>query len=100
IVSITNEGMEGKISFRESLEKRVELLCASNEHIEETIRILREKISKSFLRNKEFLEENAANIFIISNGFKEIINPIVEEFGISPENVYANSFTFDEEGNI
>ncbi len=100
IVSITNLGMEGKISFRESLEKRVALLNASREDIEATIELMKEKISKSFQRNKEFLQSNSDSIYIISNGFKEIIDPIVADFGIAPENVFANSFEFDSEGKI
>lgn len=102
IVSITNDGMEGKISFRDSLEKRVDLLCAGagRDDINETIEVMRNKISNSFLRNKEFIKTNAENIYIVSNGFKEIINPIVAEFGIGPGNVFANTFIFDEDGNI
>src|SRR5690606_21654858 len=42
----------------------------------------------------------ADNNFIFSNGFKEFIVPIVKEYGIKEENVFANTFTFDESGNI
>ncbi len=100
IAQITDEGMEGKISFRESLEKRVELLKASKEDIKETIVNMAEKVSKSFIRNKEFLTSNSKNIYIISNGFKEIIEPIVAEYGIHKQNIFANSFLFDNEGVI
>ncbi|MEL7148253.1 MAG: phosphoglycerate dehydrogenase, partial [Bacteroidota bacterium] len=37
---------------------------------------------------------------ILSNGFRDFIVPIVEKFGILPENVYANEFIYDHEGNI
>lgn len=100
IVSITNKGMEGEISFRESLEKRLDLLTADRDHIEQTISELRDKISPSFQRNKKFFEDNAQNIYIISNGFKEIIDPIVADYGIAAANVYANTFLFDEDGKI
>src|SRR5690606_25400597 len=54
----------------------------------------------SFQRNKAFFKEHADNIFIISNGFREFIVPIVEEYGIKKENVFANSFKYDENGKI
>ena len=46
------------------------------------------------------MEKYADNILIVSNGFKEFITPIVTEYGIKKENIYANSFIFDEQGNI
>jgi D-3-phosphoglycerate dehydrogenase len=49
---------------------------------------------------RAFFKQNAHNIYIISNGFKEIIIPIVQEYGIKPEQVLANTFKFDHEGNI
>jgi D-3-phosphoglycerate dehydrogenase len=39
-------------------------------------------------------------IRIVSSGFKEFIVPIVSDFGIDEANVFANTFTFDEEGWI
>src|SRR5690606_10372001 len=37
---------------------------------------------------------------IVSGGFKEFIVPVVSPYHIKPENVYANTFVFDEQGNI
>ena len=57
-------------------------------------------MSDSFIRNKEFFITFSDQIRIVSSGFKEFIVPIVAEFGIDEENVYANTFIFDEEGRI
>lgn len=100
IKDITDGGMEGTVTFRESLEKRVALLEATKPQIGELVEVLRSKVSISFMRNKEFFIENAENIYIISNGFKDFITPIVGEFGISPDNVFANDFVYDENENI
>lgn len=100
ISEITKQGMDGKIPFNESLNMRFKLLKANKKHINELIEILKKKISPSFLRNKDFFTKFSKEVFIFSGGFKEYIIPIVEEFGILPENVYANSLKFDEEGNV
>ncbi len=100
IKDITDQGMEGSLTFRESLEQRVELLSANRSQISELVKALRNKVSKSFQRNREFLEENSDDIYIISNGFKDFIIPIVAEYGIKEENVFANEFIYDDEGNI
>lgn len=100
IKDITDKGMEGSLDFRESLEKRLEILEATKPQIVDLIVALKTKVSKSFQRNKEFFEENAADIIIISNGFKDFITPIVGEYGIKAENVYANEFIYDDSGKI
>lgn len=98
--NLTHLGMEGKISFRDSLVKRIALMNSNKLQIEELIKKLRSKISKSVHRNKSFFKNNGENIYIISGGFKEIIIPIVSKFFIPEENVFANTFEYDSNGNI
>jgi D-3-phosphoglycerate dehydrogenase len=100
IGDITNAGMTGAISFRESLERRVSLLEANRNHIPVLVNLLKSKVSESFKRNKEFFLTFADQIYIISNGFREFIEPVVVEFGIKPENILANEFRFDGKGKI
>jgi D-3-phosphoglycerate dehydrogenase len=100
IIDITDKGMDGTLTFRESLEQRVLILNATKSQISDLIDALKLKVSKSFERNKEFLQENAGNIYIISNGFKDFIIPIVADYGIQESNVFANEFVYDETGKI
>lgn len=100
IRSLTDKGMNGEMSFAEGLQQRIALLSANRSHIEDLVVYLRSQVSDSFLRNKEFLTENSANIYIVSSGFKEFIVPVATELGILEEHVFANEFRFDEEGNI
>ena len=100
IQKVTNLGIDGDISFTESLERRIRLLKAHRDHLPPLVEELREKVSKSFTANKEFFEKFSDDIYVISCGFKEFIDPIVDEFNIPSERVYANTFRFDDEGYI
>lgn len=100
VEELTERGMKGELDLRESLVERLRLLKAHQEHLEPLIENLREKVSISFIRNREFFSEYHENIYIISNGFKEFIVPIVEEYGVKPENVFANTFEYNEKGEI
>jgi len=100
IQEITNLGIDGDISFTESLERRIKLLNANRSDLEGLVAELRQKISKSIESNKEFFEEFADDIYVISCGFKEFIDPIVKEYNIPSDRVYANTFEFDEDGKI
>tara|TARA_Y100001980_G_C14556906_1_gene353162 strand:+ start:39849 stop:41741 length:1893 start_codon:yes stop_codon:yes gene_type:complete len=100
VKDITDLGMEGKLSFRESLEQRIETLQANKSHLPELVDKLSAQVSKSFIRNKEFIRKYSSNIYIVSNGFKDFIVPIVEPYGIDESRVFANEFEYDDDGNI
>ncbi len=100
IQKITNLGIDGDISFTESLERRIKLLNAHKDDLEPLVTELRQKISKSIESNKEFFEKFSDDIYVISCGFKEFIVPIVEEYNIPKDRVYANTFEFNEKGEI
>lgn len=100
IKEITNQGMDGSLSFRESLEQRIAILSPNKKQLSQLVLRLKEMVSESFKRNKEFFQTYADHIYIISNGFHVFIDPIVTEFGIKPENILANRFHFDEQGNV
>ncbi|MBI45232.1 MAG: hypothetical protein CMG66_03600 [Candidatus Marinimicrobia bacterium] len=100
INDITNKAMNGEIPFDIALKKRVTILKANKKHINKTITIIKDSISKSFYKNKDFFKKNAANCFIVSGGFKEIIFPIVKSFGFKDENVYGNEFIYKNNGEI
>lgn len=100
IVEITNQGMDGSIPLSQSLSSRINLLQANKKHIQQLVTQLKGKVSSSFKRNISFLQQNADKIIIISSGFKEYIVPVVTAYGILEKNVYANSFTYDANGDI
>ena len=100
IIDITNLGIDGEISFTESLERRIKLLEANKTDLDALVKALRKQVSKSIESNKTFFEEFADSIYVISCGFKEFIDPIVAEYNIPSERVYANTFEFSENGKI
>jgi D-3-phosphoglycerate dehydrogenase len=100
IQQITDEAMEGNIDFSDSLSSRIALLNASKDHFEPLIEEIRGDISSSFSRNRQFFINYSDQIYIISNGFREIIVPVVKDFGISERNVFANTFTYSRGGKI
>lgn len=100
IIDITNLGIDGEISFTESLERRIKLLKANQADLSGLVAALKKQVSKSIESNKEFFENFADDIYVISCGFKEFIDPIVKEYNIPSERVYANTFEFAEDGEI
>jgi D-3-phosphoglycerate dehydrogenase len=100
IKQMTERGMAGELSFHESLRQRIALLHAHRDHLPRLVEHLATKVSDSFQRNKEFISQYADQIYIVSSGFKEFIVPIVTAMGVREDHVFANTFTYDEDGTI
>ncbi|MCC5921568.1 MAG: phosphoglycerate dehydrogenase [Cyclobacteriaceae bacterium] len=100
IKDITDGGMDGSVSLDKSLKERIDILQAHRNHIPTLVANLKQKISTSFRRNKDFFKNHQDNIYILSNGFKDFIVPVVVDLGVKEANVFANEFVYDDQGNI
>ena len=96
ISEITNQAMSGEISFPVALEKRLKVLSLSKDDIRKATDDISNMVSDSFIKNKEFIASNSDSIWIVSGGFKEVITPIVREFGIAENHILANSFIYSK----
>jgi D-3-phosphoglycerate dehydrogenase len=100
IKSLTEAGMTGEIPFDVSLSKRMTLLDAHRNDVQIVTRHLTKKVTLSFKKNRSFLQNYTSQIVIISGGFKEMIIPIISEYGINENQVFANEFVYDANENI
>jgi D-3-phosphoglycerate dehydrogenase len=76
------------------------LLEATEDHLKQLITRLKKKVSASFSRNTAFFKKHADDVLIVSGGFKEFIIPVVSQYHIKKENIFANTFVTDSEGKI
>tara|TARA_B110000438_G_scaffold208599_1_gene200413 strand:+ start:1349 stop:2641 length:1293 start_codon:yes stop_codon:yes gene_type:complete len=96
ISSITEKAMNGEVHFMDALNQRIKILQATQSHLDILKTQLHKKLSPSFKNVENYIQENADNIYVVSGGFTELIFPVVKEFGISKEHIFANVFTFDD----
>lgn len=97
---LTNQGMDGLLSFDESLKKRLELMNVTRRDVEQFAEELKDTITDSALECEEWFAENADSIFVVSGGFLDYILPVTDELGIPRGHVYANKFVYDKSGKV
>lgn len=98
---ITQLSMNGKLSFKESLDKRLTLSVINKNMID----IITNKTLNEITDNMEnlikiILKNNNTEIFIVSGGFVEIIEPVADKLNIKLKNIYANKFIFNNDNVI
>ena len=97
---LTDMGMDGRISYEDSLRERLQLLRATRQQVVEAGRALIGKITPSVERARPFLERHRERIWIVSGGFEELIHPVADVLGLRPAAVRAQRFRWDAEGRI
>lgn len=100
IARITELGMEGKLPIDESLRRRLLLLDAGSADVDAVVALLKRRISASIRTNAAFFERNRERIYVVSNGFKDYIVPVVAELSIDAACVFANTFVYDADNRI
>lgn len=98
LVTITAQGMDGVIDYRESLQRRMEVLRPTRAHLNELVVRLRSHVTRSFASNTAFFTTRASHIYIISGGFHEYIDPILADFGLPSNHIFANTLQFAADG--
>lgn len=99
VEKITNLGMNGKISFQESLEKRIKIVNLRKSSLNFVIDLIKKNITDGFFDLISKLKKYG-EIFIVSGGFFDLIFPVSEILKIKKENIFANDFIFDNSENI
>ena len=97
---ITEKAMNGEIHFMDALNERINILNATQVHLDQLKKILHNSLSKSFKDFDNYIGNNINNIYIVSGGFTELIYPVVKKFGIKKSHIFANKFTFNKQGII
>ncbi len=100
IIKDTQQGMNGDTPFQQSLVNRLKLLSANKRHLPDLIHELQKKVSVSIAENLDFFQRFSHQVLIVSSGFKEFIIPVVNQYNIPDNQVYANTFLYDTHNNI
>jgi phosphoserine phosphatase len=98
VSKLTASAMGGTTLFQNALKARLDLIKPSIENLEN---IQKEHPLQFTPRLKELIEilhKKGKNIYLVSGGFRQMINPIALQLGISVSNIYANNLFFTEDG--
>ena len=98
LAELTDAAMAGRMDYRASLRARLELLRLPRTKMDEVAARLLTEITPSFQRNRAFLAAHAERIHVLTGGFREMLEPVIRELGLRPEQLHANALSFDAQG--
>ena len=94
VEKITNMAMSGKLTFADSLRFRFAQIKLKKSDIDDLKNEICNYITDGFISGIKQLKSEF-DIYIISGGFLEIIDPVAEKLDIAKENCFANNFIYE-----
>uniref|UniRef100_UPI0025C13B40 phosphoglycerate dehydrogenase n=1 Tax=Brevundimonas sp. UBA7534 TaxID=1946138 RepID=UPI0025C13B40 len=100
IAALTDQAMGGEIGFGEALRQRLALLPLTRDHVETLAAQAPDRLTASVRRNLGFFQNGAADVVILSGGFREVIAPVAQALGVPADRVLCNDLTYDDDGRV
>jgi phosphoserine phosphatase len=92
----TLKAMEGDTKFEDALAARLDIIKPSRASILKCLEDHPLQLSPGVDRLVEVLMENGTDVYLVSGGFRIMIEPVAKTLCISKTNIFANNIFFDE----
>ncbi|KAE8815307.1 Phosphoserine phosphatase, chloroplastic [Hordeum vulgare] len=94
----TTKAMTGTVPFEEALAARISLIKPSLSQVQDCLEKRPPRISPGIADLIKTLLANNTEVFLVSGGFRQMIEPVAFELGIPTENIIANRLLFGTSG--
>jgi len=99
VAAWTAKAMGGGVKFEDALAARLEIIKPSRQDIASCLEQHPLKLSEGVDRLIEALHARGTDVYLVSGGFRLMIEPVADVLDVSHDRIYANTITFDESGN-
>eukprot|EP00934_Nitzschia_sp_Nitz4_P008220 Nitzschia sp. Nitz4//scaffold241_size29735//2//694//NITZ4_008023-RA/size29735-processed-gene-0.5-mRNA-1//-1//CDS//3329543766//8210//frame0 len=99
VSALTKQAMEGGLAFQDALKLRLDLLQPSQQDIQNCLQEHPLELTSGMATLMAALQQKQVDIWLVSGGFRLMIEPIADILDIPKTNIYANTLRFDANGN-
>mmetsp|Transcript_4827 Transcript_4827/g.7016 ORF Transcript_4827/g.7016 Transcript_4827/m.7016 type:complete len:273 (-) Transcript_4827:43-861(-) len=94
----TRKAMTGGVKFQDALAARLALIEPSKKAIEDCLVNTPLQLSPGVDTLVTALQKRGTSVYLVSGGFRIMIEPVADVLGVPIGNIYANHILFDDEG--
>lgn len=99
VAALTKKAMEGSTKFQDALTERLGIMEPSQKQIFNCLKENPLELSPGIDSLVEALHEAGIDVYLVSGGFRIMIEPVAKTLCIAKTNIYANTILFDAQGN-
>lgn len=93
----TTKAMNGNTKFEDALAARLDIIKPSRKAIEKCLKDHPLQLSPGVDRLVEVLNEKGIDVYLVSGGFRIMIEPVAKKLAIAKSNIVANTIFFDDD---
>ena len=94
--TITRLATKGEMPLGEALQKRFDLTRVTRKDVEKAAAHILNTINPKVHETIRIFQERGKQIFIFSNSFIELLNPVSVELGVPSQNLFANELVYQD----
>lgn len=99
VAALTRQAMEGGMKFQDALAARLQLMEPSKPSIEACLRDRPLELTAGVQELVEQLQAAGKDVYLVSGGFRIMIEPVAKILNIPVENIVANTILFADTDN-
>ncbi|KAK7292171.1 hypothetical protein RIF29_07920 [Crotalaria pallida] len=100
VAQLTASAMGGSVPFEEALAARLALFNPSLSQLHNFLHQHPPRLSPGIEELVRKLKAKRVHVYLISGGFRQMINPVASILGIPQENIFANQLLFGSDGEF
>eukprot|EP00798_Chlamydomonas_sp_ICE-L_P024585 gene24585-10198_t len=98
VAALTAKAMGGTVEFKVALSNRLGVMKPSQKNVDDFLALNGHKISPGIPELLAELKSQGKEVFLVSGGFRQIIEPLAKKLDIPVSHVFANNILFDADG--
>lgn len=98
VAAWTAKAMDGNIKFEDALAARLDIIKPSKQDIASCLEKHPLRLSPGVDKLVEELHNRGTHVYLVSGGFRLMIEPVAHRLGVSIDNIYANTILFNDDG--
>lgn len=96
----TQKAMGGQVLFQDALTARLDIIKPSSKDISRCLEAHPPKLTENVKALVDALHRRGVHVYLVSGGFRQMINPVAELLNIPTHRIYANTILFHEDGSF
>lgn len=91
--------MGGQVLFQDALQERLQLIQPSIQDIERLLAAHPPRLTPGVAEVVERLQARGTHVYLVSGGFRQMINPVASRLKVPMHRIFANNLLFGPDGS-
>lgn len=100
VAELTRQAMGGSVKFEDALAARLKLINPSRDDLKRCLAAHPPRLTEGVKELVETLHAKGVAVYLVSGGFRQMINPVAALLKVPTHRIFANNLLFKEDGSF